>query len=234
MIPNSDLHRHPPALHRASEVNPYTRWIHEYPAVLLAAPTPSALREKMEASPAASGPLVLDLGCGSGNFLLQMASLLPRRRFVGFELRYKRLVKAARKIEKAKLKNVWLLREAAERFALYCAPASLAEVHVNFPDPWPKRRDWTRRLVSVPFLHELERTLQHGGLVHLRTDHSGYFLHVLSLLKQLDRLRPRVCRNDDLRRRIPGSNVRSEFEQMFSCQQKPIFYLVLENSRPTR
>ena len=78
------------------------------------------------------------------------------------------------------------------------------------------------------------QALQHGGLVHLRTDHSGYFLHVLSLLKQVDRLRPRVCRNDDLRRRIPGSNVRSEFEQMFSCQQKPIFYLVLENSRPTR
>ncbi len=220
-----------PALHPGSDVNPYTRWIHDHPRVLLPTPTPAALAERL--AEVAPGPLVVDLGCGSGNALLQLAQRHPDHRFVGFELRYKRLVKGARKVERAGLDNVWLLREAAERFVDYFAPGSLAAVHVNFPDPWPRRSDWKKRLVSARLLESLPRLLRPGGRFYLKTDHSGYFLHALSLLPAAHGLRLQAFSNDHHRSPPGRDDVRTEFEQLFRSQHKPVYRLVLEKDGAT-
>jgi tRNA (guanine-N7-)-methyltransferase len=214
-----------PALHRASEVNPYTRWVHEHPRVLLADPTPAALHALLGA---AGAPLVVDLGCGAGNFLLELAHRAPEARFVGFELRYKRLVKAARKAERAGLANVIFLREQAERLGDYFAPGSLSAVYVNFPDPWPRRADWKKRLVGPALLRALERLLEPGGRFFLQTDHSGYFLHVLSLRREAPGLRLAAFSNDHHRHGPPAGEARTEFEQLFRGQRKPVYRLVLE------
>jgi tRNA (guanine-N7-)-methyltransferase len=207
------------------DVNPYARWVHEHPAVLLAEPSPAALRACLAAG---EGPLAVDLGCGSGNFLLACALAQPDMRFVGFELRYKRLVKAARKVERAGLGNVWLLRERAERLPDYFEPGSLRAVTVNFPDPWPRRSDWKKRLVHRALLRELERLLEPGGRFHLKTDHSGYFLHVLSLVREAPGLRLVAFSNDHHRQAAGRDEARTEFEQLFRSQRKPVYSLVLE------
>jgi tRNA (guanine-N7-)-methyltransferase len=208
----------------AEDINPYTRWVHEHPAVLLAEPSPAALAERLAAG---AGPIVLDLGCGAGNFLLECARREPHARFVGFELRYKRLVKAARKVERAGLHNVWFLRETAERLADYFAPGSLHAVHVNFPDPWPRRSDWKKRLVSRRLLHELERLLEPGGEFVLKTDYSGYFLHVLSLLREVPGLRLAAFSNDHHRQATAPGEAPTEFELLFQGQRKPVYSLRL-------
>jgi len=218
-----------PAPHRASEVNPYARWVHEHPAVLLAEPTPALLRERLAG---AAGALVVDLGCGSGNYLLAQAQRDPTARYVGFELRFKRLVKAARKLERAGVTCVWLLRERAERLADYFAPGSLRCVSVLFPDPWPRRSDWNKRLVSVAFLQSLERLLEPGGCFRLKTDHSGYFLHVLGLLPQVTGLRLTAFHNDHHRHAAGRGEVRTEFELLFKSQAKPVYSLVLQRPAP--
>jgi tRNA (guanine-N7-)-methyltransferase len=216
------------ALHRAERINPYVRQVHEHPQVLLAEPTPGALQACLACS---AGPLVVDLGCGAGNFLLEQARRLPQGRFVGFELRYKRLVKAAQKVERAGLRNVWFLRERAERFADYFAPGSLHAVHVNFPDPWPRRSDWKKRLVSRALLRQVAALLEPGGRFVLKTDHSGYFLHALSLLPQAPGLRLAAFSNDHHRRACSPGEARTEFEQLFHSQAKPVYSLVLERPR---
>ena len=234
----------PPRVRRrlsAEEINPYTRHVHEHPEVLLAEPTPEALRERLlAASTGQESPgLVLDLGCGSGNFLLEMARNHPELRFVGFELRFKRLVKGARKVEKEGLRNVWLLRERAERFPAYFDPplpglGGLERVHVNFPDPWPRAGDRAKRLVSQGFLDDLARMLSPRGSLCFKTDHSGYFLHVLSLLERRPDWRLRVFRNDLLRRPLATPTPRSEFEQLFRSKGRPIHYLELEKTGTDR
>lgn len=214
---------------RPEDVNPYVRWVHEHPEVLLAEPTPEALQERLAA--AGPGPLVVDLGCGSGNFLLEHARRTPTHRFVGFELRYKRLVKAARKAERAGLGNLWFLREPAERLEAWFAPGSLHAVHVNFPDPWPKRPDWKKRLVGPALLTALGRLLEPGGRFHLRTDHSGYFLHVLQLLPEAcpaAGLRLAEFSNDRHRQPAAADQVRTEFEQLFRSQRKAVYAVTLE------
>jgi tRNA (guanine-N7-)-methyltransferase len=208
----------------AAEINPYTRWVHEHPAVLLADPTPAALRERLGA---AGGPIVVDLGSGSGNFLLARAQREPQARFVGFELRYKRLVKAARKVERAGLHNVWFLRETAEHLADYFAPGSLHAVHVNFPDPWPRRSDWRKRLVSRALLERVESLLEPGGAFVLKTDHSGYFLHVLTVLREVPGLRLAAFSNDHHRHGNAPDDALTEFEGLFQSQRKPVYSLRL-------
>jgi len=209
----------------ASDINPYTQWVHEHPLVLLAEPTPAALHERLAAR---KGPIVVDLGCGSGNFLLERAGREPGTRFVGFELRYKRLVKAARKVERVDLDNVWFLRETAERLEAYFAPGSLRALHVNFPDPWPRRSDWRHRMVNATLLRSLEHLLEPGGHFFLKTDHSGYFLHVLSLVQDVPGLRLAAFSNDHHRHAASRGEARTEFEQLFHAQRKPVYSLALQ------
>lgn len=213
-----------------SAVNPYTRWVHDHPQTLLPHPTPALLEEKRSAAPIGSGRLIVELGAGSGNFLLQHGLQHPQDHLVGFELRFKRLVKAARKMEKAGLERVWLLREAAEQFGDYFAPGSVHRLHLHFPDPWPKYAQWKKRLLNRELLGQAERALCPGGSLHLKTDHSGYFLHSLALFEGQSRWRiTRFC-NDLHRLEPPDPASRTEFEQLFAAKRKPIFQLVAEKT----
>ena len=212
----------------AFRVNPYIRWQYDHPAHLLPHPTREALEARRAQAPGAG--LHLELGSGSGNFLLELARLHPRDHVLGFELRYKRLVKAAVKLEKAGLTNVWVLREQGERFPDYVDGGSVDAIHVNFPDPWPRASQWKKRLVSAHLLDAVERALKPGGTFHLKTDHSGYFLHVLELCGRRHALKISFFSNDLRRKWPPGARIRSEFEQMFSAKQKPVFSLILEKA----
>jgi len=229
----------------AFQINPYTRWVYDHPERLLPEPTPALLAaaRRSAATPGkaeASGGLEVDLGCGSGNFLLQLAARHPERHYVGFELRFKRLVKAARKLEQAGCANVWLVREAAERFGNYFGDGSVDCVHVNFPDPWPRPSQWKKRLIGQRFLDELSQVLKPGGELRLKTDHAGYFLHSLAVIHRqpgwrlsqfandLHRGLPRVWQCHGDRHRDMEANLESEFEQLFRSKHKPVHYLSAE------
>ena len=221
------------SLHPPSPVNPYTRHIHEHPSVLLPNPSPRELRKMMAPGIAGGLKLAVELGCGSGNFLIEMAARHPTMAFAGFELRYKRLVKAARKIERAGLKNAWLVRDLAERFPLYFELESLDRVYLNFPDPWPKPSQWKHRLVNSDFFSSLGRYLRPGGRFCFKTDHSGYLLHVLSILSHAPGWRIRAFHNDIQRSRLANLSASSEFERLFRAMGKPVFYLELEKPGAT-
>ncbi|MDH4120298.1 MAG: hypothetical protein OEV94_01145 [Deltaproteobacteria bacterium] len=217
-----------PPVHRRW-VNPYTGWVHNHPDRLLANPTPAELQQRREQ--AGEGPaLHVELGSGSGNFLTQLAGLHPQDHLVGFELRYKRLVQAARKLERDGRQRAWLLREPAEAFPRYFAPQTVDHVYVLFPDPWVKVSQWRNRMVNSTLLHDIGCALKPGGLFHLKTDHSGYFLHVLGLLPGVSWGRIHGFSNHLHRSALPLGRVRSEFEAMFASRGKPVFYLALQKT----
>lgn len=230
----------------AFQINPYTRWVYDHPDRLLPEPTPERLTQARQQGPTCTA-LEVDLGCGSGNFLLQLGALHPDRHFVGFELRFKRLVKSAEKLERQERNNVWLLREGAERFGEYFAPGSIDRVHINFPDPWPRRSQWKKRLFGKDFLVDLERVLKPGGTFRLKTDHSGYFLHALGLIDRNPAWRltefandlhqglPRVWQCHAERERALEPNVATEFEMLFRSKRKSVHCLAIQKvSGPER
>jgi tRNA (guanine-N7-)-methyltransferase len=121
-------------------------------------------------------PIEIDLGCGKGTFLLWAARACPQRSFLGVERLLRRLRRADRQAVRTGLDNIRLLRvEASYLIARLVPDGSVSAYHVLFPDPWPKRRHHSRRLICAPFLADVRRTLAAGGVVNCATDHEEYF-----------------------------------------------------------
>ena len=120
-------------------------------------------------------PLVVEIGFGRGEFLLEMAQRAPEQAFVGVEVSYKRALKMARRLAKLAIPNIAIVEGQAEqvlRDAL--ADASVACFWLNFPDPWPKKRHARRRFVQTESLAWITRRLVPGGVVRIATDDPDY------------------------------------------------------------
>ncbi|MCA9919449.1 MAG: tRNA (guanosine(46)-N7)-methyltransferase TrmB [Anaerolineales bacterium] len=129
-------------------------------------------------------PLLIEIGFGSGHFLVDLAQKRPSTNLLGVEISLPALDKAQRKVKTLGLTNVRLLQSDA-RYLLQalCPPESVAEVYINFPDPWPKARQLHRRLISVAFLHLLATRMVPGGLLDIATDHADYALAITEALE---------------------------------------------------
>jgi len=129
-------------------------------------------------------PLEIDLGCGDGGFLMDMAEHFPERNFLGIERLLGRVRAVCRKSDRRGLGNVKLLRIESLYALEYLLPAhSVSRLHLLCPDPWPKLRHHRRRLVQQPFLTALARVLKPGGEFLFKTDHEDYFNWVLEHVK---------------------------------------------------
>lgn len=121
-------------------------------------------------------PVEVELGAGDGTFLMDWATAHPERNHLGVERLLGRLRKIDRKGQRRGLTNIRGLRlEAAYVLEWMIPPASVAALHVYFPDPWPKKRHHKRRLVTARFVEVAHHALEPGGAVHLRTDDTSYF-----------------------------------------------------------
>jgi tRNA (guanine-N7-)-methyltransferase len=121
-------------------------------------------------------PVEVDLGCGKGAFLLQIAAARPEINFLGVDRLLGRLRKVDVRAQHRGLGNVRLLRiEGGYLVAYLLPPQSVAVCPVYFPDPWPKRRHHRRRLFSPQFVAEVHATLVADGELRVATDHADYF-----------------------------------------------------------
>jgi tRNA (guanine-N7-)-methyltransferase len=133
--------------------------------------------------------LVVEIGFGRGEFLLDLAERHPDTALVGVERSWKRTHKMARRLARTELGNVRLLCERAERAVeeLF-APGSVAAFWVNFSDPWPKKRHHKRRLLQPGFVADLASRLAPGGRLEVATDDPGYAEWIDAVLADEPRL----------------------------------------------
>ena len=119
--------------------------------------------------------LVVDVGFGRGEFLMELAREDPTTAFLGIEYSFKRVLKMARRLARSDLVNLRLVEASAELVVGERLPdASVSCFWINFPDPWPKKRHHRRRLIQPRFVRALARCLVPGGELHVATDHLGY------------------------------------------------------------
>lgn len=161
-------------------------------------------------------PVVLEIGSGKGRFLIATASERPDRNLVGIEksLHYHRVIAA--RVAKRNLRNVRLINhDAFLVLQKMVADASIAEVHIYFPDPWPRPREQKRRIVRPEVLGEIRRVLVDGGEGIFVTDHKSYFEAAAPLIEAVF----------DAKRRIPGPEdaPRTNYEAKYRAEGRPIY-----------
>ena len=171
-----------------------------------------------------TAPLQVDLGCGDGSFLVDVAARMHEKNFLGIERLLGRVRSATRKT--AQLNNVRILRTETSYAVRYLLPNQSVEVfHLLFPDPWPKRRHWPRRLVTTDFLHAICATLVENGILRVATDQADYFERMRQLAeKSKDFALTELNGGDD----FPVST----FEKKFKSEGATVYRLELRKVSP--
>lgn len=166
---------------------------------------------------ASQQPIEVDIGCGKGAFLLWAAQSRPDHNFLGVERLLLRLRKVDRKVQRRGLRNVRFIRLEASYLVSRLVPScSISVYHLYFPDPWPKRRHFQKRLLNPAFASELLRTLVAGGCLNTATDHEDYF-------RQMERVLAGI---GEFRREAPISlpvEAQTDFEREFLAAGKTVF-----------
>jgi len=169
-------------------------------------------------------PLALEIGCGVGDFVVQIAALHPDRNFIAIDFYNKGCLKTCRRIDKGGLLNVRVLRVEARSFIESCIlPGSLRGVIINCPDPWPKIRHRKRRLVNTGFVAWLSRFMQPGADFYFATDFDDYGLDVAEFMTSqegfINQLLP-----DTYRHTLEGYPV-SKYMRRFLDMGQSIYYV---------
>lgn len=113
-------------------------------------------------------PIVLELGCGRGEYTVGLARLFPEKNFIGVDIKGARMWSGATESLHEGLKNVAFLRTNIEIIDRFFAPGEVSEIWLTFSDPQMKKA--TKRLTSTYFMNRYRRFLTDGGLIHLKTD----------------------------------------------------------------
>ena len=169
----------------------------------------------------------VDLGSGPGKFLVESARRFPERNFLGIERLLGRVRKSCRTAATIGLTNVRVLRLELDYAVRYLLPEnSIWRFHLNFPDPWPKRRHHARRVVDDEFLHAIHRSLVECGELWIKTDHESYFQNIKQVAVRSELWIPLEWSEEGY--------PRTDFEEQFLAKELPIYRLRLgkRNSDP--
>ncbi len=181
-------------------------------------------------------PLVLELGCGKGEYTTGLAMRFPEKNFIGIDIKGARMWRGAKTTFEHGLKNVAFLRTRIEFIRSFFGPAEVDEIWITFPDPQMKRRREKKRLTCPLFLNTYRTFLSSGGIVHLKTDNRQLYEYTLKVLAY-NNLKVRVA-TDNLYESDAGDEIRSirtHYEKIFLQKGIPITYIQFElNNEPDK
>lgn len=169
-------------------------------------------------------PLRVEIGVGNSAFLVEVARNAPGYHYLGFEYCKRRVLKFLKKVHKAELTNIRMLRiDVTHVFEQVFAPGSIDHFYINHPDPWPKRRHAKKRLVCDSNVRVMEHLLRPGGEISLRTDSAAYARQMLETLDRARHLESLSGRGAFAK--SPLESYSTPFERKFQSLGKQIFYL---------
>ena len=126
-------------------------------------------------------PVVLELGCGKGEYTVGLAKRFPDRNFIGVDIKGARMWTGAKQAVTDNMPNVAFVRTNIELIASFFAPGEVSEIWITFPDPQMKKTN--KRLTSVRFLNLYRRILEPGGIINLKTDSPFLYTYTRELVR---------------------------------------------------
>jgi tRNA (guanine-N7-)-methyltransferase len=127
-------------------------------------------------------PLVLELGCGRGEYTVNLATRFPDSNFIGIDIKGARLWRGAKTAHEQKLLNAAFLRTRIEIIKSFFGKDEVDEIWITFPDPQLKSRRNKKRLAGPIFLNMYHTFLKNGGVIHLKTDNYDLYKDTLDLV----------------------------------------------------
>lgn len=163
-------------------------------------------------------PIYLELGCGKGSFIAQIAHKNKNINFIAIDLKDDMLGYARRKVEaeygKEKIENIALLAYDIERILdIFSKEDKIDRIYINFCNPWPRPKHRKRRLTHSRQLEKYKVFLKSGGEIYFKTDDDGLYIDTLTYFKEVGF--EIVQNTEDLGKQLDEENIITEHEQMF-------------------
>lgn len=129
-------------------------------------------------------PIVLELGCGKGEYSVGLGRKYPEKNFIGVDIKGARIWRGARTALDEQLDNIGFLRSRIDFITSFFASGEVDEIWITFPDPQPQRNRERKRLTSPLFINRYKQFLKPGGLVHLKTDSDSLYDYTMEQIEE--------------------------------------------------
>ncbi len=169
-------------------------------------------------------PLVMEIGCGKGQFVCEYAKRNPDKNIIAVECVPTVLVEACELIKRENISNIRFLEMKAEYLPLFMEDNSVCELYLNFSTPYPKSRHESHRLTSKLFLDIYKKLLCDDGFIAQKTDSQCFFEYSLESFSQNGFVLSEISL--DLHKSDFEGNIVTEYEEKFVNQGLPIYRLV--------
>ena len=167
--------------------------------------------------------ICLEIGCGKGKFINQMALEFKNKNFVAMEICPDIVISAIEKAEKNNLTNIFFIVDNAKNLEKYFLRGQVGELYINFCDPWPKKKHAKRRLTHKNFLDIYKKILMPTGKIFFKTDNKDLFdFSIKEFLTNGFGIK-NIC-NDLHKKNFGIENIETEYEGKFLILNMPIFY----------
>ncbi|MBC2208523.1 tRNA (guanosine(46)-N7)-methyltransferase TrmB [Listeria seeligeri] len=195
--------------------------LQEFPAIYIE--NPEELKGKWQEVFGNNNPIHIEIGSGKGQFVSGMAKANPNINYIGIEMIESVLVSALDKAIEADVPNLRLVARDAKLLEECFEKGEIAQIYLNFSDPWPKKRHTKRRLTNPTFLTIYERLLPEAGEIHFKTDNRSLFEYSLVAFSEYNMLLTFVSL--DLHNSDYEGNIKTEYEEKFSAKGFLIYRL---------
>lgn len=176
-----------------------------------------------------SHPIILELGCGKGEYTVGLATVFPEKNFIGVDIKGARIWTGAKKAQEEKMTNVAFIRTRIEFINSFFGQDEVDEIWLTFPDPQLKKRRNKKRLTAPRFLNSYRGFLRDHGSIHLKTDNPVLYHYTLELVKQNSL--NLVYATDDLYGSGDSDSIfgiQTFYEKQFIDEGRQIYYLKFE------
>lgn len=173
-----------------------------------------------------NNPVVLELGCGKGEYTVGLATLYPNKNFIGVDIKGDRIAVGSNQAIEKSLNNVAFLRTKVHDLENFFDENEISEIWITFPDPHVSQSGVRKRMTHQRFLEIYRKLLNDDGVLHLKTDNESFFdysVDVLSTFGVQDFVQTRDLYTSDLNMRHHG--IKTRFEEKFTDKGFNINYL---------
>jgi len=171
-------------------------------------------------------PIVLELGCGKGEYTVGLARLFPDKNFIGIDIKGDRIAVGSSKAIEENLQNVAFLRTKAHDLENFFIENEVSEIWITFPDPHHLQSGIKRRMTNQRFLEIYRKIITESGFLHLKTDNKPFFEYSLTTLQEFgvdNLIFTDNLYQSDLNVRHYG--IKTRFEEIFTNKGFSINYL---------